>query len=138
MKQTLQALSGSPAAIALLWCALALFAVVLFVAFRPRRVLLAADAGGRLLITRRALHRLIEASCEQVRGIASARARISGTSGKFQTHIRLKIRPNAKLDAIQGYLKQEVAEIFRQNLGIANEGRVEIEIVGVASDDKPI
>lgn len=138
MSQPLSILHGSPVAIVLLWLAAAVVALLLLVVLRPRRVLLASDANGRLRITRRALHSLVEACCEQVRGVASARARVTGPAGKFRTRIRLKVHPGARLDAIQGYLKQEVAEVFRQNLGLINEGPVEIEITGVVPEDKTL
>jgi hypothetical protein len=48
--------------------------------------------------------------------------------------LRLKVRPNAKLDAIQGYLTQELGEIFRENLGVGEMGRVRVKVVGVIRD----
>ena len=137
MSQALQHILNSPLQITLIWVVVALL-VVLFIVFRPRRILITSSADGRLQISRRALHRLIETCCEQLKGVASARARVTGPAGKFKTRICLKIRPDARLDAIQGYLKQEVAEIYRQNLGIVNEGSVEVEVTGVIAEDKPL
>ncbi len=118
---------------ALLWCALAL--VALFILVRQPRTLVISDGDkGRLEISRHALHRLVETCCEQLKGVASARATISRRRGKFETVIHLRVRPNAKLDAIQGYLTQEVGDIYRQNLGIDAVGRVEIKVVGVAPE----
>jgi hypothetical protein len=76
----------------------------------------------------------VETCCEQLKGVASARATITRRRDKFETVIHLRIRPNAKLDAIQGYLSQEVGDIYRQNLGIDAVGRVEIKVVGVAPE----
>lgn len=97
-------------------------------------VTLMTDEKGKLSISRHALHRLIETCCEQLRGVASARATVTRRSGKFAITIQLKVRPNAKLDAIQGYLTQEVGDIFRENLGIGDIGRVEIKVVGVTPE----
>lgn len=118
---------------ALIWCALALLVILL--CLRPSATLmLIADAQGKLSISRHALHRLIETCCEQLRGVASARAHVTRRRGKFDVLIHLKVRPNAKLDAIQGYLTQEVGDIFRENLGIGTIGRVEVKVVGVAPE----
>lgn len=118
---------------ALIWAALAL--LVLLLCIRPASTLtLIADGRGELRISRHALHRLIETCCEQLRGVASARAFVSRRGGKFCVTIRLKVRPNAKLDAIQGYLTQEVGDIFKENLGIGEIGRVRVKVVGVASE----
>lgn len=118
---------------ALIWSALAL--LVLLLCMRPPATLtLITDDKGRLLISRHALHRLIETCCEQLRGVASARASVTRRGGKFAVSIRLKIRPNAKLDAIQGYLTQEVGDIFRENLGIGEIGRVEVKVIGVTPE----
>lgn len=116
-----------------LWCVLAL--VVLFILVRQPKTLVISDGDkGRLEISRHALHRLVETCCEQLKGVASARATITRRRGKFETVINLRVRPNAKLDAIQGYLIQEVGDIYRQNLGIDNVGRVQIKVVGVAPE----
>lgn len=117
----------------LIWSALAL--LVLLLCLRPpATVTLLTDDKGELSISRHALHRLIETCCEQLRGVASARASVSRRSGKFAVTIHLKVRPNAKLDAIQGYLTQEVGDIFRENLGIGSIGRVEVKVVGVTPE----
>ncbi len=117
----------------LLWCALALVALFILVR-QPRTLVISNGDKGRLEISRHALHRLVETCCEQLKGVASARATITRRRGKFETVIHLRVRPNAKLDAIQGYLTQEVGDIYRQNLGIDAVGRVEIKVVGVAPE----
>lgn len=99
-------------------------------------LMLAKNETGRLQISRHALHRLMETCCQQVRGVASARARVTKSRGKFRTTLRLKIRPDAKLDAIQGYLTQEITDIYRLNLGISDVGPIEIKVVGVISESK--
>lgn len=115
----------------LLWVVLALIVVLLFVR-RPRTLLLASGKQGRLEISRHALHRLLEACCEQLQGVASARAQVTRTRGKFCTTLRLKVRPDAKLDAIRGYLTEEIAGIYRDNLGLPEQvGPIHIEVVGV-------
>ncbi len=117
----------------LLWSALALLALMILLR-QPSTLVLSTSEKGRLEISRHALHRLVEACCEQLKGVASARATISRRRGKFETVIRLKIRPNAKLDAIQGYLTQEVGDIYRENLGIDAVGRIEIKVVGITPE----
>jgi hypothetical protein len=117
----------------LLWGSLALLVLLLWLR-QPSTLTLSRDNKGVLRISRHALHRLIETCCEQLRGVASARACVSRSRGKFTVAIRLKVRPNAKLDAIQGYLTQEVGDIFRENLGIGEIGRVDVKVVGVTPE----
>ena len=128
-------LLNSPVEVVIVWGLVALLVILLFLR-KPRTVVLASSKTGRLEISRHALNRLLEACCEQLKGVVSARARVTGRAGKFKTHIRLKVRPDAKLDAIQGYLSQEIVDIYRQNLGIANTGPVEIHVVGVIPESK--
>ncbi len=110
---------------------LALLVALLFLR-QPRALPLASSDNGQLLISRRALHRMVEACCEQVKGVASASASIKIRQEKFSTKLRLKVRPEAKLDAIQGYLTQEITSIYRENLGLTSEiGPIEIKVVGV-------
>jgi hypothetical protein len=119
----------------ILWFGLALLAILILLR-QPKTLLLARTNQGRLRISRHALHRLLETCCEQVGGVASARAFVKRRRGKFCTKLRLKVRPNAKLDAIQGYLSQEIVSTYRDNLGIKDVGPVEIEVVGVIATDK--
>lgn len=121
---------------ALIWLALALWVVLVFI--RPTASLvLRKSEGGRLAISRHALHRLLEACAEQLKGVAHARAQVRKRRGKFHTTLHLKVRPYAKLDAIQGYLEQEISDIYRQNLGLPDAaGRVEVKVVGVVPEPK--
>jgi hypothetical protein len=119
----------------ILWFGLALLAILILLR-QPKTLLLARTEQGRLRISRHALHRLLETCCEQVGGVASARAFVQRRRGKFCTKLRLKVRPNAKLDAIQGYLTQEIVSTYRDNLGIKEVGPVEIEVVGVIAASK--
>lgn len=106
--------------------------VLLLYLRKPSTLLLASNKTGRLQISRHALHRLLEACCQQLKGVASARAQVRRSGGKFCTSLRLKIRPDAKLDAIQGYLTEEIATIYRDNLGLKDEvGPIYIKVVGV-------
>lgn len=113
----------------------ALLVILLFLR-EPRTLVLTKSDTGRLEISRHALHRLIEACCTQLSGVATARADVTRSGGKFNTVIRMKIRPNAKLDAIQGYLTQEVGDIYRENLGIKDVGTIEVKVIGVIADTK--
>jgi hypothetical protein len=128
-------IANAPALLIGAWVAVGLLAALLLLR-KPKSLLLASNETGRLEISRHALHRLLEACCQQLRGVVSARARVARSRGKFKTYLRLKVRPDAKLDAIHGYLSQEIAEIYRQNLGITEVGPVEIEVVGVISEQK--
>ncbi len=114
-----------------LWFGLALLVILLFLR-QPTVLTLASDQKGRLQISRHALHRLVETCCEQLGGVASARVVVTHHRGHLHTVIRLKVRPDAKLDAIQGYLTEEISDIYQQNLGLKGEvGPIEIKVVGV-------
>lgn len=124
----------APRELALLWLALGFW--VLLILIRPKStILLRKTDGGRLAISRHALHRLLEACAEQLKGVVNARAHVSRRRGKFKTTLYLKVRPNAKLDAIQGYLTEEIRDIFSENLGLPDAaGPVEIKVVGIVPE----
>jgi hypothetical protein len=111
-----------------------LLVILLILLHQPSLLFLSTSESGRLAISRHALHRLVEACCEQTKGIATARASVVHSRGRFNTEVRLKIRPDAKLNAIQGYLTQEIADIYRQNLGLKEVGPIEVKIVGVVGE----
>lgn len=128
--------ADAPREFALLWLALALWVVLVLVRPTSSLVLRQTD-GGRLAISRHALNRLLEACAEQLKGVAHARAHVVRRGKKFHTTLHLKVRPYAKLDAIQGYLEQEIGDIYRQNLGLPEAvGRVEVKVVGVVPEPK--
>ena len=135
MSRLFEYFANSPHSLVALWVAAGLAILLLFLR-KPRRLRLAESPLGELSISRHALHRLIEACCQQVAGVVWARARVRRRGGKFRTRLRLKVRPEAKLDAIHGYLTQEITDIYRQNLGIQDVGPIEIEIVGVIPEQK--
>ena len=135
MSSILEYFVNASALVIAVWATLGLLALYLCLR-KPRRLLLVSNESGRLQISRHALHRLLEACCQQLRGVSSARARVVKRRGKFKTYLRLKVRPDAKMDAIQGYLTQEITDIYRLNLGIANVGPIEIEVVGVVPEQK--
>ena len=135
MSSVLEYFVNAPVLVIALWGTLGLLALLLLLR-KPRRLLLVSNESGRLQISRHALHRLLEACCQQLGGVASARARVVKRHGKFRTYLRLKVRPDAKMDAIQGYLTQEIADIYRLNLGITDVGPIEIEVIGVVSGSK--
>ncbi len=136
MSSVTEYLLTSPVQTFILWGGLALLVILLFIR-QPAVLTLASDPKGRLQISRHALHRLVEACCEQLHGIASARATITRRGQRLDTVIRLKVRPDAKLDAIQGYLNQEITDIYRQNLGLKGEvGPIEVKVVGVIAASK--
>jgi hypothetical protein len=120
----------------LLWLALALW-VLLILVRPPSTIVLNQTETGRLSISRHALDRLVEACAEQLKGVVHARAHIRRSGGKFHTTLHLRVHPSAKLDAIQGYLTQEVGDIFKENLGLPDAaGRVEVKVTGVVPDTK--
>jgi predicted methyltransferase len=122
---------SSPVEVIVFGGGLALLIYLLFFS-QPTSVPLASNETGKLLISRKALHRLVEACCGQVKGVASASASIKFKQDRLNTERRRKVRPEAKLDAIQGYLTQEITEIYRQNLGLSGDiGPIEIIVVGV-------
>ncbi len=114
---------------------LVLLVILLILLHQPSMLVLGTNEHGRLAISRHALHRIVEACCEQTKGIASARASVVRSRGRFNTEVRLRIRPDAKVDAIQGYLTQEIADIYRQNLGLKEVGPIEVKIVGVVGEN---
>ena len=124
----------TPQEIALLWIALALWVVLILI--RPQgTIFLRKTEGGQLTISRHALNRLLEACAEQLKGVVHARAHVTRRGGKFHTTLRLKVRPNAKLDAIQGYLAEEIRDIFVENLGLPDAaGRVEVKVTGIVPE----
>lgn len=129
-------LEEAPRDFTLLWLALALWVVLILIRQSPT-LLLRKTEEGRLEISRHALHRLLEACAEQLKGVVHARARVRRSGSKFHTLLQLKVRPNAKLDAIQGYLEQEVRDIFKENLGLPDAaGKVEVTVTGIIPEPK--
>jgi hypothetical protein len=128
-------LSSPTAQWAIIWTGVVLLVLLLFLR-KPRTLVLVSEKTGRLEISAHALNRLLEACCEQLKGVAKARAQVKRSGGKFHARLRLKIRPNAKVDAIQGYLVEEIANIFRDNLGLKDGvGRIDVQVVGVVRAD---
>jgi len=107
--------------------------LLLFALIRKQpRVVRAFDAeGGQVLVTRRAVRDLVQRCCEELGDVASAHARVEIKGGKLRTQVELRLRRNANLKGITGYLREQVTQALTENLGLEDLGEVDVIVVGV-------
>lgn len=107
--------------------------LLLIALFRKQpRVVRAFDAeGGQVLVTRRAVRELVQRCCEELGDVASAHARVAIKGGKLRTQVELRLRRNANLKGITGYLREQVTLALTENLGLEDLGEVDVIVVGV-------
>ena len=114
----------------------AITAVVMLLLFalirKQPRVVRAFDAdGGQVLVTRRAVRDLVQRCCEELGDVASAHATVEIRGGKLRTRVALRLRRNANLKGITGYLREQVTQALTENLGLEELGEVDVIVVGV-------
>lgn len=90
---------------------------------------------GRVTISRRAVHDLIEARCRAFRGVGSAKAIVTPRSGELDIRIELKIRESARLEDLSSQIQGEIGGMLRENLALENIGAVDIVVTGVSRSD---
>lgn len=114
----------------------AVTAAVLLIIFaltrRQPRVVRAFNAeGGQVLVTRRAVRDLVQRCCEELGDVASAHATVAIKNGKLRTRVELRLRHNANLKGVTGYLREQVTQALTENLGLEELGEVDVIVIGV-------
>jgi hypothetical protein len=114
---------------------IAVAALLLFFWWLSRRqpdVIAAFDnQNGKVTVSRKALQELIQGCCERVSDVGRARATVTTRGGVINTHVRLRLNANGKLDSISGYLQEQISGAFKQNLGIESIGNIDIVVIGI-------
>ena len=104
---------------------------------RPPRVMQAFNSeGGQVLVTRRAVKDLVQRCCEELGGVGSADVTVRIRSGELHTRVELRLRRNANLKGISGYLREQIAQALTENLGVEKLGEIDILVVGVIEEPK--
>jgi len=104
---------------------------------RPQQFEAFSGEQGSVRVTSQALRELVQRYCEEMPEVGRARA-IIRVKGKLLTiQIRLRIRSDARLVGVSGYLQEQIGGIVRKNLGMENIGPVDVVVVGILPASKP-
>lgn len=90
-----------------------------------------ANDSGKVLVSRHALEEQIQRCCEQLNDVGKARVKVLTAKNTLLVRVRLRIRSNAKLVGISGYLQEEITTALHKNLGIENIGPIDIVVAGI-------
>ena len=114
-------------------------AVVLKALRRPADTFEAfANESGKVLVSKQALQEQIQRCCEEIGDIGKVRAKVIQKNGVVLTRIRMRMRSNAKLSGISGYLQQQIGSVLQRNLGVENIGPIDIVVTGILpSSEEP-
>lgn len=108
------------------------------ITFRPSRTIQAfTSEGGRVLITKRAVRELIQRCSEDLGDVGSADVKVDIKRGRLHTKVELRLRRNANLKGISGYLREQVTQALTENLGVEELGEVDIVVIGVLNETTP-
>lgn len=104
---------------------------------RPANLEASSGELGRVLVSSHALRDLIQRHCEEMPEVGRARAVIQLKGGQINIQIRLRIRSDARLVGVSGYLQERIGAVIRQNLGMENIGPIDVMVAGILSPSKP-
>lgn len=90
---------------------------------------------GRVTVSRKAVHDLIEARCLAFRGVGGAKAKVINRAGEVDVRIELKIRDSARLEDLSSQIQGEIGGMLRENLALENIGSIDIVVIGVSRSD---
>ena len=133
--------SQSDGLIFILFLSFLVLLLILLLSLHKSSILtISSNERGRLRIRKHALQRLLEELSEGVGGILSSHVHISLHKQKFNVRVRLKTSPDAKIEAIQGYLFEEISSIMEENLGIHKDrmGKISIEVTNILPKENSI
>ncbi len=95
-------------------------------------------AGGEVKVTRKAVRDLVRRCCEELGEVNSASVRIRLKAGMLHVCVRLRVLRSGNLKAISGYLREQISQVLTDNLGVEGIGEIEITVVGILEDPKPV
>ena len=120
----------------LIGLAAAVVVVVLFIVARrqPRVFVAFGEGGDSVFITRKAVRELVQRCCEELGGVGAAHAQVRIRGGELYTRVELRLRRNANLKGISGYLREQISQALTENLGVEKIGEIEIVVIGILAD----
>jgi uncharacterized alkaline shock family protein YloU len=86
---------------------------------------------GKVVISKQALQDQIQRCCEELGDVGKARARVLQKKNILSIRIHLRIKSNAKLAGISGYVQDQISTVLRKNLGIENVVAIDIMVTGI-------
>lgn len=90
-----------------------------------------SNESGKVVVSKQALQDQIQRCCEELGDVGKARACVLHKNGLLSIKIRLRVRSNAKLIGISGYIQEQIGAVLRKNLGIENIGPIDIVVTGI-------
>lgn len=91
---------------------------------------------GKIVISKQALQDQIQRCCEELGDVGKARARVLQKKNLLSIRIHLRIKSNAKLVGISGYVQDQISTVLHKNLGIENVGAIDIMVTGILPPSK--
>jgi hypothetical protein len=91
---------------------------------------------GKIVISKQALQDQIQRCCEELADVGRARARVLQKKDALSVRICLRIKSNAKLAGISGYVQDQISTVLHKNLGIESVGPIDIVVVGILPASK--
>jgi hypothetical protein len=109
--------------------------VIVLMRRQPKVFVAFGEGGDSVRITRRAVRELVQRCCEELGGVGSARADVRIRAGELHTRVELRLKRDANLKGITGYLREQISQALTENLGIEKIGDIEIVVVGILADE---
>lgn len=90
-----------------------------------------ANESGKVLVSRHALQEQIQRCCEELSDVGRTRATVIQKNDVISIRLRLRVKSNARLVGISGYLQEQIDSVLRTNIGVQNIGPIDIVVTGI-------
>lgn len=137
MPYWLENLLDSPVALGAIAAVVLILLLWVLLRRQPRSFRAFESESGEVMVTRKAVRELVQRCCEDLGEVGSAQARIEIRRGELHVQVGLRIRRNANLKGISGYLREQINQALTENLSIEKIGAIEIVVVGILEEPKP-
>lgn len=125
----------NPFVVILLSAVVLVFLLVLIVSRPVPTIHAFTGPAGRVTVSRKAVHDLIEARCRAFRGVGNAKARVTSRGSEVDVRIELKIRESARLEDLSSQIQGEIGGMLKENLALENIGSIDIVVTGVSRSE---
>ncbi|MBL4574542.1 MAG: alkaline shock response membrane anchor protein AmaP [Opitutaceae bacterium] len=93
------------------------------------------DENGSVTISQRAIRQMVKQCCEQLGTVGRAHPVISIHRNQLKIKVKLRVKKNANLKGIAGFLKEQITQVLADSFGIEEISELDIVVIDVLPED---
>ncbi len=93
------------------------------------------DENGSVTVSQRAIRQMVQQCCEQLGDVGRAHAIIHIHRNQLKIKVKLRVKKNASLKGISGFLKEQITQVLAESFGIEEISELDVAVIGVLPEE---